>query len=46
MQAEFIRHAKKSPAERVEEITRRIAELVARDLQPISIGGGAGFKHL
>ena len=30
-------HAKKCPAERAEEITRRIAEMVARDLRPISI---------
>ena len=35
-------HAKKCSA----EITRRIVELVARDLQPISIVEGAGFKHL
>ena len=39
-------HAKKYPAERAEEITRRIAEMVARDLRPISIVEGAGFKHL
>ena len=39
-------HAKKCPAERAEEITRRIAEVVARDLRPISIVEGAGFKHL
>ena len=30
-------HTKKCPAERAEEITRRIAEVVARDLRPISI---------
>ena len=36
-------HAKKCPAERAEEITRRIAEMVARDLRPISIVEGAGF---
>ncbi len=35
--------AKKCPAERAEEITRRIAEMVAR---PISIVEGAGFNHL
>ena len=39
-------HAKKCLAERAEEITRRIAEMVARDLRPISIVEGAGFKHL
>jgi hypothetical protein len=39
-------HTKKCPAERAEEITRRIAEVVARDLRPISIVEGAGFKHL
>ena len=36
-------HAKKCPAEHAEEITRRIAEMVARDLRPISIVEGAGF---
>ena len=35
-------HAKKC----AEEITSRIAEMVARDLWPISIFKGAGFKHL
>jgi len=38
--------AKWCPAERAEEITVRIAEMVARDLRPISIVEGAGFKHL
>ena len=41
----FVR-PKKCPAERAEEITRRIAEMVARDLRPISIVEGVGFKHL
>ena len=30
----------------VQEITRRIAEMVARDLRPISIVEGVGFRHL
>ena len=34
---------KKCPAERAEEITGRIAEMVARDLQPICIIEGEGF---
>ena len=38
--------AKKCPAECAEEITRRIAEMVARDLRPIIIVEGVGFKHL
>ena len=37
---------KKCPAERAEEITVRIAEMVARDLRPISIIEGASLKHL
>ena len=37
--------AKKCPAESAEEITRRIAEMVARDLWPISIVEGVhGFQ--
>ena len=39
-------HAKKCPAKRAEEITRRIAQMVARDLRPINIIEGVGFKHL
>ena len=39
-------HAKKYSAECVEEITRRIADTVARDLWPITIVEGADFKHL
>ena len=37
---------KKCPAERSKEITKRIAEMVARDLRPLSIVEGEGFKRL
>lgn len=36
----------KCPEERAEEMKRTIAELAARDLQPISIMEGVGFKQL
>ena len=39
-------HPDKCSAKRAEEISRRIAEMIARDLQPISIVEWAGFKHL
>ena len=39
-------HVKKCPAESAEEITRRIAEMVARDLWSININEGVGFMHL
>uniref|UniRef100_A0A1X7SFL6 BED-type domain-containing protein n=1 Tax=Amphimedon queenslandica TaxID=400682 RepID=A0A1X7SFL6_AMPQE len=37
---------KKCPAERSKEITKRIAEMVARDLRPLSLVEGEGFKRL
>uniref|UniRef100_A0A1X7T2K1 Uncharacterized protein n=1 Tax=Amphimedon queenslandica TaxID=400682 RepID=A0A1X7T2K1_AMPQE len=37
---------KSCSATRSKEITRRIAELVARDLRPISIAESKGFKQL
>ena len=39
-------HVKKCPAESAEEITRRIAEMVVRDLQSIHIVERVGFMHL
>ena len=38
-------HAKKCSAECAKEITRRIAEIVTRDLGSISIVKEAGFKR-
>ncbi len=34
------------PTHRAVEITRRIADMVARDLRPISIVEGDGFRNL
>ena len=45
MQVDSLERAKKCSAKRA-EITRKIADVVARDLWPISIVEGAGFKHL
>lgn len=39
-------HAKKCSAECAEEITSRMAEMVARDMWPISVIEGVGFKNL
>ena len=39
-------HVKKCLAESAEEITRRIAEMVVRDLQSIHIVERVGFMHL
>ena len=38
--------SKKCSAERAKEITKRISAMVARDLRPISMVEGDGFKHL
>lgn len=38
--------SKKCPTARSTEITRRIAEMVARDLRPINMVEGSGFKSL
>ena len=39
-------NTKNCPRERADEITKRIAEMVATNLKPISIVEGYGFKHL